>query len=801
MMMSLTFLAQQQVEKIVEVKWLSRPADWITFLILLAIWGFAFGLYLLERRTSPLSVRMICAFLLASFLTATLFVLYDPVQEEYTIESHPSTVFLAIDTSNSMSFSDKYPAEMKESLSQLFPSANLDETSRLDLVKKALGDEAFTKLLAENNLVLYSFDSHRAEQMRASLGDSSHVMSAGMTLMRPEGDVTRIGDALNQVLNDLRGERIAAAILISDGQQNSGLITTEQVARRMQGKGIPLFTVGVGNPYPSKDISLEDLVCPELVIVDNIVKLDLKVLQRGYRQGTGSQVNVTIEPEGGDATPVAQQSFELGPEDQAISIEIKFKADQQGTFRVTATVEGDEEELTVKNNSLHRRLEVLDRKIRVLYVDGLPRWEYRYLKNGLIRDASIAAQCFLASADPSFPQESSPGLDALKGYPLSKEELFEYDVIVFGDLNPDMLSDAQHKITAEFVTEHGGGILFLAGEDSMPSRYDQSEIANLFPFRLERSEEDSLNRGPLTKSFPLQLTLLGKDHVISKLDDDAEMNARLWSTGGSGFPGQLWHYPIREPKPQAKVLITHPFEKTSGGKAQPLVLTTYLGMGTVMFQAVDELWRWRARGVAYFEKYYGQAIQWLASSRLKKSTRYAITTDKSIYALGEKVRITATVRDAQQQPATEDTQTLRIIGEDGFEPMLLDKVAERPGDYEGTYIPTKTGPFRVAIVADTGSEAEELVHRDFDVVIPRRESQDRKLNREALAAMAEVTGGAYYDLADWKQLIESSQIGSAPERHKESSEVKKLWDHWWVLAGLIGLVTIEWVLRKVIKLV
>ena len=91
------------------------------------------------------------------------------------------------------------------------------------------------------------------------------------------------------------------------------------------------------------------------------------------------------------------------------------------------------------DNYLIHHLRVVDTKIKVLYVDNWPRWEYRFLKDGLIRDVeTMLAHVINLDADSNTvqPYTKVPGWGPLQRFPKTREELFEYDVVIFGDVDP-----------------------------------------------------------------------------------------------------------------------------------------------------------------------------------------------------------------------------------------------------------------------------------------------------------------------------------------------------------------------------
>jgi len=118
-------------------------------------------------------------------------------------------------------------------------------------------------------------------------------------------------------------------------------------------------------------------------------------------------------------------------------VPLRFPTETAGEFKLEAAIEPMEEETDPTNNSASRQLRIVDEKIKVLFVEELPRWDYKYLQAVLMRDRRVEVKTLLLNSDPKLAQQDdTPYIDK---FPENKKDLFEYDVIVFGDVDPGKL--------------------------------------------------------------------------------------------------------------------------------------------------------------------------------------------------------------------------------------------------------------------------------------------------------------------------------------------------------------------------
>ncbi len=246
-------------------------------------------------------------------------------------------------------------------------------------------------------------------------------------------------------------------------------------------KGIPLFILGVGDERPPRDLRLSDLLVDEAVFVGDVVHFDFKLAGSGF---DSEQVTVWLKQQGQNAV-LAQQTLAVAGDGTSHSVRLSYRPEQEGEYEFVVGVEPLKNESNTENNRLAQRVRVRDETIRVLYVQEYPSLEFRYLKTLLQRGLkqagggkAIQLTTVLQEADLEYVELDE---SAQRVFPVSRDELFAYDVVIFGDVNPSYMSRPVLENLSAFVKERGGGMVFIAGPRHTPIAYRGTPLEDLFP--------------------------------------------------------------------------------------------------------------------------------------------------------------------------------------------------------------------------------------------------------------------------------------------------------------------------------
>lgn len=774
---------------------LDLPATWLVVLVVLpALAGIAW----LGYRSEALSggVRFTLATLRFLALALLAAVIFRPVKITKREEVQPAGVLVLVDDSASMQRRDAYAGDkgQREALAKL-GLADPAQATRTQIAQ-AVYERELAPRLAQGEYVprLYTFSS------------SLEPWASGATLLG-RGPTTQLGDALAEALSQHRGRHVTDVIVISDGRQNSGLPVSD-AASAAAAAGIPVHTVVIGDTRPEKNLVLELVEAPPTALEGDEIEISVRVLARGIERGGRAEVRLEEYDPDGNGTRRVVATEEVGLSDageRATLVARPGPADRrtsQRRFRIEVPpLEG---ETLVDDNALEVSVHVNPQKVRVLYVDGYPRWEYRRLALDMLKraDENIEFQAFLMSANSDFLQESSRGRPSLTAVPTDRKELLDnYDVIILGDVNPFAVSpdprrcDEFMKALVEFV-ERGGGLCFLAGEYDSPKAYLDTPLAALMPVLFDEAELRN-GAGDMTREFRPQLEDKDNPHEIARLHPEIETNRQLWEDAG-GLQGMYFYAPVQRAKPGAQVLLRHPTEANTYGN-HPLAVAGYYPSGRTLFLAFDETWRFLYHfGPRYHQRFWRNAIRWLALGRMKSDDRrFRLELARTQFDLGERVAIEARVLDSDYRPSVAPTQSVRWSTPDGqASELVLGAVAGRPGLYRGAIEPERTGGYRVWIENDSNRVASA----EFEVVLPSLENRDPAPAPETLAELSALSRGKAVDPARLSELW-AELPGNEARSEPISARLDDVWDRWPTLLAALAVLALEWILRKRFELI
>lgn len=801
--------------------WRSAPAAWLLWLVIIpAVLLLVYYIYRRERAGVSNRSKFLLSALRAGVIMAALLILFQPAAVLEKPITRESTLALLVDDSFSMNLRDRYLSDSE--VRQLIKLSGwsdrpgrtpLQELSRIDLVNAILSNpqtDILGRLAQNSRLKTYAFSG----------GLRPLAETPGEFKVKASGESTAIGNALSDLVNDSGGRSLGGAVLISDGRHNQGRLPLEVLETLKQsGRRFPVYTVLAGASNKSADIELSELAAPQVGVVNDEVVFNFTIRGSGFPDRQPVKVTLSERKVGQSESGIVSESVFKLPASERLVVGIKYKPGRVGDYIYEISAPLLDGEIISENNVLEHYLKVVDNTIRVLYLDSYPRWEYRRLKNALIRDRTIKASIFLLSADPDFPQDASAGLAPLTQFPSEPRDLFNYDVIIWGDVNPGYLSPgriAEERLMENlkrFVGEMGGGIAFICGDRFNPSGIRKSPLMELFPLIPEDDESPVSGRldGAISESFRLKLTAEGQSDPIMRLEDDPSENSRLWET----MPGLYWYARFQKAKPAARVLAVHPMSAGKFG-LRPVMAAQYYGKGRVFLSATDETWRWcsvknspsgQPVGEKYFYGFWNQAIRFLRGGRLLGSRRIQLNTDRPVYQSGQAVKITAKIYDPEFKPLKQPSYPVAVglvgaaDGSDAQQSELaLNAVPDKEGQYDGSFTPARPGFYKIIGgsegMRDTGQGAPELV---FYVHQAGREYEQPLPNPELLRDIARASDGAFLKITEMDKLPDIVK----PVSDIIYTETKEddIWDKPIIFILFLLIISLEWVIRKLVGLI
>ncbi len=800
--------AESRVET--RIEWLGAPDAWvIALLIVPAILFGVWWIYRGERGSLTGGGRFILGAIRVAVLMVLVAILCRPTLTEERVQRENSWVLVLVDDSYSMGISDRYAdSAIRDQLGRILgtPYDAESDTNRLDLVRAVLGKnssfvddlrkKANVRIVSCSNGIRLIADLPRLGEAEAAPPDPLDLSSLEL-----HGRVTRLGDSIYESVNELRGETVAAVVLFSDGRDNGGVVRPEEAAERLARREVPIFTVGVGNPEDPRDIRVLNLDIAEVVLEGDLVPVDFQVSSEGFA-GESVRAELKLLTEDGRVEQEVRRYITLGESGEITPVRLEFRPRVAGRFIARVEIEVQAGELFRENNLEEKPVTVLDQKIKVLFVEGPPRYDYRYLMHGLIRDPTMRAQILLTSADPEYVQESSAGVPPVTRFPRTREELFEYHVVIIGDVKEENLSTQQMQWLVEFVDDHGGGVVFIAGRWYMPGQYRGTPLERLFPVELEDAETSSYDGGNITQGFNVQLTPEGIEHPVMQLVGDPEGNKRKWEFSGrldDSLPGFFWFQRVKRVKRGAVALAVHPESSNITMEPRPVFAFQYLGRGRTFMSLTDDTWRLRKLvGNRWFYRFWGQVIRFTSAGRLLgQSKRFSVSTDSREYTLGTSIRILARALGRDFKPTHDEELELTVERVGSGEPPTVVQAIQnpaRPEYYEVTIEAKELGEHKVTLT-DVGASVAQSTYR---VVVPQLEYDDPRMDKARLTEIARLSGGSYHEIGETRAVVD--EVKPFEKEVPISEERQPLWDREWLLLLFVSLLTAEWLIRKVFRL-
>lgn len=685
--------------------------------------------------------------------TLLLFLLWHPALSVATLKPQQNIVAVVVDDSGSMAVKDE------------------GGDSREEKAKSILNSGLINSLEGKFQVRLYRMSDHieriqKLDQLNAS------------------APVTHIGDSLKQVVDDAASLPIGAVVLMSDGADNSGGIDLDTIAE-IRRQRIPVHTIGLGRETMAHDLEISDVDLAPRALPDSRLAATIHLHENGY---AGRKVKVNIK-EGGKV--LASREITLKKDGVEQVEQVLFNAGDAGVKTIETSVDPLPDEENPRNNRVVRLVNVDKRQPRILYLEGEPRWEYKFLRRAVEDDHSISLDSMVRTTENKMYFQLQDTSKKMDGFPTKVEDLFQYDGLIIGSVDAPYLKPEQQDLIKQFVDRRGGGLLFLGGRYALADGgWGKSQLNDLLPVILpDRKNTYYIAGDNGAGAANVELTAAGRESLITRLEEDPDKNVEHWKK----LPYLMNFQDPGQPKPGATVLVDS-VPRGGGGAHVPLLIIENYGRGRTAVFATGGSWRWQMQmplADMSHETFYRQLLRWLVSDTPRRVTA---TTPKSYIADDAHVKLRAEVRDMTYLPEGDATVQAHILGPDG----ITEAVDMRPeplqqGVYSADWTTPKAGSYLVEVVAKHGQEelgTDRLTFRREDGVA---ENFHVEQNRDLLEKLSSETGGRYYKPADASKL---GQDISYSEAGITVRETRDLWDMPAIFLLIVLLRAGEWLLRR-----
>ncbi|MFP6899985.1 MAG: hypothetical protein VCA36_03515 [Opitutales bacterium] len=797
---------------------------WVITLVLVAgLVAYSIYLYRSESWLSKNS-RLVMggSYLLAGLLL--ILILLEPTLDMVSTRPQQRQLLVLLDASQSMAIADQRqdPADLIEA-AKVLGKVPLDQTNdpknlgalqkelagvtRLELAKAAITHPkiGIDAKLGQKYAIRYYTFGDRLEPVEsppsqgkpaegeggnpdgAGNGQKQKMLDEWSAAIEADANSSRIGSAIEEAIARHAGQPLAGVVVLSDFAWIEGT-NPSKVARKMKSQGIPVYPMAFGLPSPP-DLKLKRMIAPEVAFTGDKVPVRVQVESSGYDERS---VQLTFQV---DDETIETKELTLSGRTQFVEF-LYVPERKAGNAKLTATIESLPGETTEINNAQNHKIRIIDEKINVLYVEGMPRWEYRYLRWVLLRDPRLRVRFLMTQGDKYLAATSPRHLGA---FPSKAEDILKYDLVILGDVRSSYFSNEQINWLDELVKKGGGSLLMLAGPVGSPTTYADTKVAEMLPVKISGARW----RGVPSMIHPV-VTAEGLDSSVVSLTSSKELNNRIWSSVRPlGYLPQL-----AGPKPGATTLLSLPRDDTSS-VAYPLVAWQRYGSGKTMFVGTADLWRLRREvGDQYHARFWGQAIQFLALSRiLGQNKQITLETSRKNYATGERVELFANVLTEAFEPVEQPSYAVLIqLSGSGELPVELDlnQVSGTPGLYSGSILAAEEGRFTLTARGSDPSIANTVEFEVENVPVEQRETSMREEVAKQIAALS----GGKRILLDPEGIQEdnatshsleglASLLGAdAAPKPLIIRREKALWDIPAIFVILILLTGVEWYLRR-----
>jgi hypothetical protein len=813
-----------------------------TLLLGLLAAGLVVTFYVKEWGRLPLVPRVFLATVRLAIVVAVAFLMLRPVlvYESRTERARPVSVL--IDVSESMNRDDARPNLQDQFRSGIafgliepvkgMPSEVL-LTSLVNPVKDKIPEKPTRIEVARAALTNEKLDLFRKLRQTAGPLDVSTfgtnrtardwLMPDWLETLSANESQTRLVDAAYELLNRDDNEAPAAIVYVTDGRDNASTHSLDDLARECARRKVPVFVYGVGSSSYGQ-LRIKDVVVPETLFVDDTVAVAVRYMVRGIKEG---KVEITLH-QGGREVASKEVPVQEGDDLRETLTFVPVKEDagprkkQELTATIKVTTGGGGAVVETLKDEVTRPAQVVDKKLKVLVIDSLPRYDFKFLQRALLRDRRVEARFYLTEGDKAAMRSGPPWMvdfsRELNGtLNMSREEfrktLFDFDLLILGDVPGKYFSDEQQEVIKEFVTE-GGGMIQIAGRWHAPAAWasekgdknKKSPVGDVLPVELDavRFPIQAVNN---PSPFVPVLAPGASRTTIVTLEDDPHENAALWGKKGSalglGNDKQLkplyWFYPVLKTKPAADVFLTHPTARTPApdDKPMPLLVGHYYGKGYVLFVGFDDTWRWRFNSAEkYFGRFWSQAVYTAGVPRTVGTKLTQLSLDTTDPQVGETGQIYARIFNENYKLLTDEEidATLEKLDADPNAPdrsvaVKLRKLPGQDGEYVAPVPFDHAGRYKLTVDPKNKTPAS-LQYRVS--LPPTHEKAPGGLDEDAMRKLCEATGGKFYREEDLTALPNDVKPQSVKQVTRE--EVL-LWNRW-PLFLLIGLLSLEWFVRK-----
>ncbi|HUF75323.1 MAG TPA: hypothetical protein VMM35_03550, partial [Longimicrobiales bacterium] len=699
------------------------PASTRTFLGVAGLLAAsAIATYTIARGKSTVMDRGIMAGLRVALIAILVFCLMQPTLTLSTVVPQQNFVGILIDDSRSMLLQDS------------------DGTVRSDFVARAFapGESELLEALSERFVLRFFRFSDAARRID------------GLQELTFDGTHTNLANALDAARGELSGVPLSGLVMVTDGADTGERPLTEAIVP-LQAANVPVFTVGLGDEQITPDIELGRVELPRTVLEGSTLMVDVVVTQNGFRRG--SIVPLIVEDE---SRILVEENVELGPDGEPVVMRIGFELGDAGAKRVRFRIPAQQGERVDRNNTREVWVDVRGEREKILYFEGEPRWEVKFMRRAVAEDENLQLVLLQRTADTKFLRlDVSDSTELEFGFPTTREELYRYRALVIGSAEASFFTHDQLQMIADFVSRRGGGVLFLGGHSSFAEGgWAGTSVEEVIPVILGAPQRGDDGYFTEVKVAP---TPAGLVHPAVQLDAELDEVEERWSA----LPPVTAVNQLEEIRPGATALLTG--ERSEGGRQVVLAFQRY-GRGKSIALTVQDSWLWQMHADVPLEDQshealWKQVLRWLVDG---VPDAVDVMAEQEQVEPGETLRLVAQIHDSTFIAVNDAQVTARVTSPSGFvEELAMDWTVEEDGEYAANFRPAELGDYEIAVEATRAGAplGGDVTH--VQAAPSDREYFGAARRTQLLERIAEDTGGRFYTPASVSTLPDDISITGA----------------------------------------
>jgi uncharacterized membrane protein len=593
------------------------------------------------------------------------------------------------------------------------------------------------------------------------------------------GTATRVGTALDRARDELSGLPLAGLVMVTDGADTSDAAIDETLAS-LKARSIPVFTLGVGEEHFAHDVQVTRVETPRSVLKGTALVVDVVLSQTGY---AGQTIPLSVEDDG---RIVSTQEVTLPPDGESATVKVRFTAAEAGARTFKFKVPTQAAEQVTQNNAREALIQVNDRAEKVLYYEGEPRPEYKFLRAGVAGDTNLQVVSIDRTAENKYYRQSLTNSEELiGGFPKTREELFQYRGLMLGSVEAASFTPEQLRMIADFVNKRGGGLLMLGGRRSFAEGgWGGTPVGDVLPVVLENA-----NTKYFSELFQARPTRAGATFPVTQVAGDEKASSAKWNEMAPVSSVN----PVRLAKPGATVLLSG----TDGRKQEQIVLAYQrYGRGKAIALPIQDTWLWQMDPKTpvtdtTHAMFWRRLIRWLVDG-VPEQVNVSTTADR--VEPGEPLTLSTEVLDAAYVEVNDSRVIARVTSPSGKTTEVpVDWTVTKDGEYRATFTPEESGIYDLKVTA--ARDQKDLGSANMHVRVSAGDAEyfDAGMRAPLLKRIAADTGGRFFTPANAASLPEAISYSG---RGVTVVEERELWDMPVLFLALVGLIAAEWSYRR-----